>query len=57
MSFNAGAEAVQRSEGNTSGAVMRGTTALSGSKTSSRTNVNAQKLVAIRLGRVRLGGG
>ena len=37
MCFNAGAETVQRVEGNMSGAVMRGPVALPGSETSSRT--------------------
>ena len=37
MSCNAGAEAVQSAEGNMSSAVMRGTAALPGSETSSRT--------------------
>src|SRR4051812_9360871 len=37
MSFNAGAEAVQSAERNMNGAVMRGTAALPGSETSSRT--------------------
>ena len=36
MSLNAGAEVVQRAEGNMSGAVMRGTAALPGSETTSR---------------------
>ena len=44
MSFNAGAEAVQSAEGNTSGAAMRGTAALPGSETSSRTKGSRRNL-------------
>ena len=44
MSFNAGAEVVQRAEGNMSGAVMRGTAALPGSETSSRTKGSRRNL-------------
>src|SRR3982750_4074585 len=44
MSFNAGAEAVQSAEGNMSGAVMRGTAALPGSETSSRTKGSRRNL-------------
>ena len=44
MSFNAGAEAVQSAEGNMSGAVMRGTVALPGSETSSRTKGSRRNL-------------
>jgi hypothetical protein len=44
MSFNAGAEVVQRAEGNMSGAVMRGTAALPGSGTSSRTKGSRRNL-------------
>ena len=44
MSFNAGAEAVQSAEGNMSGAVMRGTAALPGSATSSRTKGSRRNL-------------
>ena len=44
MSCNAGAEAVQSAEGNMSGAVMRGTAALPGSETSSRTKGSRRNL-------------
>ena len=44
MSFNAGAEAVQSAEGNMSGAAMRGTAALPGSETSSRTKGSRRNL-------------
>ncbi len=44
MSFNAGAEVVQSAEGNMSGAVMRGTAALPGSETSSRTKGSRRNL-------------
>ena len=44
MSFNAGAEAVQSAEGNMSGAVLRGTAALPGSETSSRTKGSRRNL-------------
>ena len=44
MSFNAGAEVVQRAEGNMSGAVMRGTAALPGSETNSRTKGSRRNL-------------
>ena len=44
MSCNAGAEAVQTAEGNMSGAVMRGTAALPGSETSSRTKGSRRNL-------------
>src|SRR3954470_13481451 len=44
MSFNAGAEAVQSAEGNRSGAVMRGTVALPGAETSSRTKGSRRNL-------------
>ena len=44
MSFNAGAEVVQRAEGNMSGAVMRGAAALPGSETSSRTKGSRRNL-------------
>src|SRR3982751_3743486 len=44
MSFNAGAEAFQTVEGNMSGAVMRGTAALPGSETSSRTKGSRRNL-------------
>ena len=44
MSFTAGAEAVQSAEGNMSGAVMRGTAALPGSETSSRTKGSRRNL-------------
>ena len=44
MSFNAGAEAVQSAEGNMSGAGMRGTAALPGSETSSRTKGSRRNL-------------
>src|SRR3954464_12547205 len=44
MSYNAGAEVVQRAEGNMSGAVMRGTAALPGSETSSRTKGSRRNL-------------
>jgi hypothetical protein len=44
MSFNAGAEAVQSAEGNMSGAAMRGTVALPGSETSSRTKGSRRNL-------------
>ena len=43
-SCNAGAEAVQSAEGNMSGAVMRGTAALPGSETSSRTKGSRRNL-------------
>ena len=43
-SFDAGAEAVQTVEGNMSGAVMRGTAALPGSETSSRTKGSRRNL-------------
>ena len=42
--FNAGAEAVQNAEGNMSGAAMRGTAALPGSETSSRTKGTRRNL-------------
>src|SRR4051812_29255514 len=62
MSFNAGAEAVQSVEGNMSGAVMRGTVALPGSETSSRTNGSRRNLgdllpPAAAQGRARVGVG
>ena len=44
MSFNAGAEVVQRAEGNTSGADTRGAAALPGSETSSRTKGSRRNL-------------
>src|SRR3954454_9858034 len=44
MSFNAGAEAFQTVEGNMSGAAMRGTAALPGSETSSRTKGSRRNL-------------
>ena len=44
MSCNAGAEAVQSAEGNMSGAAMRGTAALPGSETSSRTKGSRRNL-------------
>src|SRR3954449_11147026 len=44
MSCNAGAEAVQSAEGNMSGAAMRGTVALPGSETSSRTKGSHRNL-------------
>ena len=44
MSFNAGAEAVQSAEGNTSGAATRGAVALPGSETSSRTKGSRRNL-------------
>ena len=44
MSCNAGAEAVQSAEGNISGAVMRGSAALPGSETSSRTKGSRRNL-------------
>jgi len=44
MSCNAGAEAVQSAEGNMSGAIMRGTVALPGSETSSRTKGSRRNL-------------
>ena len=47
MSFHAGAEAVQSAEGNMSGAAMRGTAALPGSETSSRTKGSRRNLGAL----------
>src|SRR3954464_11358042 len=44
MNVNAGAEAVQSAEGNMSGAAMRGTVALPGSETSSRTKGSRRNL-------------
>jgi len=44
MCFNAGAETVQRVEGNMSGSVMRGPVALPGSETSSRTKGTRRNL-------------
>ena len=44
MGCNAGAEAVQGAEGNMSGAAMRGTAALPGSETSSRTKGSCRNL-------------
>ena len=44
MSFNAGAEAFQTVEGTMSGAAMRGTAALPGSETSSRTKGSRRNL-------------
>src|SRR5829696_1007360 len=44
MSCNAGAEAVQSAEGNMGGAAMRGTAALPGSETSSRTKGSRRNL-------------
>ena len=44
ISFNAGAEAFQTVEGNMSGAAMRGTAALPGSETSSRTKGTRRNL-------------
>src|SRR4051812_31029449 len=44
MNVNAGAEAVQSAEGNMNGAVMRGTVALPGSETSSRTKGSRRNL-------------
>src|ERR1700759_5526474 len=44
MCFNAGAETVQRVEGNMSGAVMRGPVALPGSETRSRTKGSRRNL-------------
>jgi hypothetical protein len=53
--LNAGAEAVLNAEGNMSGAAMRGTAALPGSETSSRTKGNASEPGRPHLARGRNG--
>ena len=55
-SFNAGAEAFQTAEGTMSGAAMRGTAALPGSETSSRTKGSRRNLGDLLVAHGRYGG-